>query len=140
MTADVYTQKNKQSETSGVLTREWVYEDTIPCKIEPLKASSGAGRFDNKSFDVGKHNVYDEKLQLKMKCLTAFSKRWRISGIRTSDGQKVYTEIDKITVDNNVVNKKYIMTHATCTQLCTLENDDAIEFIQNYIKIQILEE
>lgn len=95
MTADVYTQKNKQSETSGVLTREWVYEDTIPCKIEPLKASSGAGRFDNKSFDVGKHNAYDEKLQLKMKCLTAFSKRWRISGIRTSDGQKVYTEIDK---------------------------------------------
>ena len=95
MTADVYTQKNKQSETSGVLPREWVYEDTIPCKIEPLKASSGAGRFDNKSFDVGKHNAYDEKLQLKMKCLTAFSKRWRISGIRTSDGQKVYTEIDK---------------------------------------------
>jgi hypothetical protein len=53
---------------------------------------------------------------------------------------KLYTEIDGITFENKVVNKKYIMTHNTCTQLCTLENDEAIKFIQNYIKIQILEE
>lgn len=53
---------------------------------------------------------------------------------------KLYTEIDGITIDVKSVNKKYIMTHPTCTQLCTLNNDDAIRFIQNYIKIQILEE
>ncbi len=35
---------------------------------------------------------------------------------------KLYTEIDGITFENKVVNKKYIMTHNTCTQLCTLEN------------------
>lgn len=33
----------------------------------------------------------------------------------------------------------YIMTKDTCTHLCTLENDEAIEYIKNYIKIQILE-
>ena len=53
---------------------------------------------------------------------------------------KLYTEIDGITIDNKIVNKKYIITENTCTQLCTLNNDDAIHYIQNYIKIQILEE
>ena len=53
---------------------------------------------------------------------------------------KLYTEIDGITNDNAWVNKKYIMTTKTCTHLCTLNNDEAIDFIRNYIKIQILEE
>jgi len=53
---------------------------------------------------------------------------------------KLYTEIDGITTDVKSVNKKYMITEKTCTQLCTLNNDDAIHYIQNYIKIQILEE
>lgn len=94
MKADVYIQQNQQSPTSGVITREWVYDQTISCKIEPVKSGAGS-RYDNKRFDIGKHNEYDEKLQLKMKCLVRFSKRWRISGIRSSDNQQVYTEVDK---------------------------------------------
>lgn len=53
---------------------------------------------------------------------------------------KLYTEIDGITLDVKTVNKKYIMTTKTCTQLCTLNNDEAIDFIRKFIKIQILEE
>lgn len=53
---------------------------------------------------------------------------------------KLYTEIDGITLDVKTINKKYIITERTCTQLCTLNNDDAIHYIQNYIKIQVLEE
>jgi hypothetical protein len=53
---------------------------------------------------------------------------------------KLYTEIDGITLDVKTVNKKYMLTKNTCTHLCTLDNDDAIHYIQNYIKIQILEE
>ena len=52
----------------------------------------------------------------------------------------LYTEIDGITLDVKTVNKKYIITERTCTQLCTLNNDEAIDYIRNYIKIQILEE
>lgn len=95
MTADVFVQKNIQSEISGSLKREWVYDQTIKCKIEPLKSSGGANRYDNKRFDIGKHNEYDEKLQLKMKCMVPFSKRWRVSTIKSSDGKQVYVEIDK---------------------------------------------
>lgn len=95
MTADVMTQENRQSHTSGTVVREWVYDRTIRCKIEPIKSSGGSNRSDNKRFDMGKHNEYDEKLQLKMKCLTPFSKRWRVTNVRSSDGKPVYFEVDR---------------------------------------------
>ena len=95
MTADIYVQQNQQSPTSGTITREWVFNQKIQCKIEPLKSSGGGNRYDNKKFSIGKFDEYDEKLQLKMKTLIPFSKRWRISGIRSNDGKQVYTEIDK---------------------------------------------
>ena len=95
MSAQVYTQQNTQSQSSGVITREWVYNETIRCKIEPIKTGGASNRADNKRFDIGKHNEYDEKLQLKMKCMIPVSKRWRISGIKSSDGKQVYTEIDR---------------------------------------------
>ena len=95
MTADVMIQQNVQSETSGVIQREWLYDRTIRCKIEPIKTSGATNRTDNKRFDIGKHNEYDEKLQLKMKCLVPFSKRWRITGVKSSDGKQVYFEVDR---------------------------------------------
>lgn len=95
MTADVLIQQNQQSETSGVITREWLYDKTIRCKIEPIKSGGALNKGDNKRFDMGKHNEYDEKLQLKMKCLIPVSKRWRISSIRSSDGKQVYIELDR---------------------------------------------
>lgn len=94
MSADIYVQQNQQSPESGIITRSWVYNTTIPCKIEPLKSSGGGNRYDNKKFAIGKFDEYDEKLQLKMKCFIPMSKRWRVQAIRTSDGQSVYTEID----------------------------------------------
>jgi len=95
MTADILTQQNKQSETSGVINREWVYQTTIRCKISPVKSSGSLERGDGKRFDVGKNNEYQEKIELKMQCLTPISKRSRISAIRSNDGQSVYTEIDR---------------------------------------------
>ena len=94
MTADVLIQQNKQSEKSGTIKREWVYDRTIQCKIEPVKGGAGS-RYDNKRFDIGKHNEYDEKLQLKMKCLVPMSKRYRISTVRSNDNKPVFIELDK---------------------------------------------
>jgi hypothetical protein len=95
MTADVMIQENTQSPGSGTMIREWVYDRTIRCKVEPIKSSGASNKADNKRFDIGKHNEYDEKLQLKMKCLTPFSKRWRVTNLRSSDGKSVYFEIDR---------------------------------------------
>jgi hypothetical protein len=95
MTADILVQQNTQSTTSGVISREWIYEETIRCNISPIKSSGSSERGDGKRFNVGKNNEYEEKLELKMKCLSPISKRWRISGIKSSNGQQVYTEIDR---------------------------------------------
>ena len=101
MTADVLIQQNKQSEKSGTIKREWVYDQTIPCKIEPVKGGAGS-RYDNKRFDIGAHNEYDEKLQLKMKCLIPISKRWRISTVRSNDNKQVFVELDKYDTPDTV--------------------------------------
>lgn len=96
MSVDLYEQKNTQAAGTGVITREWVYNRTINCRVEPLKTKGSSNKADNKTFSGVKFDEYDEKLQLKMKCMMPISKRWRVSGIRTNDGRQVYTEIDLI--------------------------------------------
>ena len=110
MSADIYKQQNKQSSSSGTVKREWVYDKTIKCKIEPLKSSGGGNRYDNKRFDIGKHNEYDEKLQLKMKVIVPMSKRWRVQNVRSNDGKQVYIEIDKIDAPDTIF--EVIASHA----------------------------
>jgi hypothetical protein len=95
MTADIYVQQNIQSSKSGIVQRQWVYDKTVKCRIEPIKTSGSSNRADNKTFDIGKNNEYAEKLQLKMKVLVPVSKRWRISRIRSNKGTSIYTEIDQ---------------------------------------------
>jgi hypothetical protein len=97
MYAEISTQQNVQDPNTGAITREWVYEKTIPCKIEPIKSRGTNTKGDNKTFGNlnNAQGGYDENLQLKMKCLELMSKRWRINSIKSSDNQQVFTEIDK---------------------------------------------
>ena len=44
----------------------------------------------------------------------------------------------KLDTKNFGSEKHYIIDKATCTQLCTYNNDDAIKFLKEYIKKQIL--
>jgi hypothetical protein len=97
MTAQVYKQKNTQDPDTGAIIRGWAYDHTIKCKIEPIKSRGTSVSGDNKVFtpsDKGQ-GKYDEKLQLKIKCLELLSKRSRIHYIRSSDGQQVFIEVDK---------------------------------------------
>jgi len=95
MTADLLIQQNSQSPSSGVILREWVYDKTVQCRIDPLKSSGASERADSKKFNVGRNHEYTEKLELTMKCLIPLSKRWRITNIKSNDGSVVYTEIDR---------------------------------------------
>ena len=94
MSADIYKQQNLQSSDSGSISREWVYSETIICRVQPIKSISNSSKGDNKSFTSGKHNDYDEVLRLTMKTLVPLSKRWRIQNIRTSNGSPIYIEMD----------------------------------------------
>ena len=97
MYADIYKQQNKQDPSTGSIIREWVYEKTIPCKIEPIQSRGTSTKGDNKVFGNADNaqGGYDERLQLKMKGLEIMSKRWRIHYIKSSDNQQVFTEIDR---------------------------------------------
>ena len=95
MTADVLIQQNTQNSNTGAIGREWVYDKTIQCKVEPIKSGGASTRGDNKQFDKGTAGGYSEKLQLRVKCLELLSKRWRITNVRSSDNQQVFVETDR---------------------------------------------
>ena len=90
MKADIYVLQAVQSSGSGSIQRQWVYDHTVQCKIEPVKTRGSSNKADNKSFDNGKFDEYAESLQLKMKMLEQVSKRWRVSRIRSNDNKQVY--------------------------------------------------
>lgn len=94
MKCDIYVQQNAQS-NSGNITREWVYDRTINCKVEPLKTGGALNRGDNEVFDHGGDNSYNENFQLKVKSPIPISRRARITSIRDSKGAVVYKEIDR---------------------------------------------
>jgi hypothetical protein len=94
MNAEIYIQQNTQG-SSGNIIREWVYDRTIDCKVEPIKAGGALNRSDNKTFDYGPDNSYQERFQLKMKSPQPLSRRWRVSGIKDISGNSIYKEIDR---------------------------------------------
>lgn len=96
MSADVFIQQNVQDPNTGSIQRNWVYSKTVQCKIEPVKMKGASTRTDNKTFGKGSDMSYDEKFQLKMYCFELLSKRWRVENIRSSDGNPIFIEIDKI--------------------------------------------
>jgi len=104
MNMEIYVQQNYQDPDTGAVSREWIYEKTIPCKIEPIKSRGTSIKGDNKIFTAGDKTKagYDENLQLKVKCLELLSKRWRVSSIRSSDGQQVFVEIDKYDMPDTI--------------------------------------
>ena len=97
MNADIYKQQNFQDPGTGSISREWVYEKTIQCKVEPTKARGTSTKGDSKSFSLNQNAQaeYNEGLQIKLKSTELLSKRWRVSTIRSSDNEQVFIEIDK---------------------------------------------
>ena len=101
MKCDIYIQQNDQG-TSGVIKRAWVYHSTINCRIDSVRSGKVAGQTDNKEFDSGNNSAYKENLELKLKSAIPLSKRYRISGIKTSDGESPYVELDKYNYPDTV--------------------------------------
>lgn len=93
MKADVYIQQGTQT-NSGNIAREWVYDRTIDCRVEPI-ALGNSRRTDTKLYDYGTDSAYIENLQLKMKSPIQISRRSRISAIRSNTGEVVYKEVDR---------------------------------------------
>lgn len=100
MKADIYIQQNSQT-SSGNVTRKWLYDQTIPCKIMAVSLKGGRAVGDDKSF-TRSVNGYQEDIHLKMQSPIILSKRWRISAIRTNDNQPVFFETDRFGQEDTI--------------------------------------
>jgi transcription initiation factor TFIIIB Brf1 subunit/transcription initiation factor TFIIB len=98
MTADIYSQISDQDESTNAITRRWVILKNITCSVIPIRESGGSATSDNKTF--GKN--YVEELEVKMYTLEKLSKRWRVSGIKNSQKQELYTELDRISEPSTI--------------------------------------
>lgn len=94
MTAEIYEQQNVQSE-SGTVQRKWQYSQTIPCKVMATQNTYGSSGKDSKDFSTGTSG-YKEDIHVKMQSPVLLSKRWRVSVVKTNDGQSVFVEPDLI--------------------------------------------
>ena len=63
MKADIYKQQNVQDPNTKAIIRQWVYDRTIQCRIEPVKVKGASTRTDNKNFGTGTQGDYNEKVQ-----------------------------------------------------------------------------
>jgi len=96
MSADVYIQQATQNK-SGNIQREWVYSSSLACKVEPMSSGNALSHSNNESFGTNKDtHSFSDNFQLKMKCMFPLSRRSRVSSIRTSDGEVIYKELDRI--------------------------------------------
>lgn len=91
MSADIYEQENTQNSNTGAIERHWEYKRTVKCLIEPSKSSGTSLTGDGKDLAGGE---YREQMQLRGKFSVRLSKRWRISGVRSSDNKYIYVEPD----------------------------------------------
>lgn len=98
MTAELYQQITDQDENTGAVVRRWIMLKNIPCSVVPIRESGGSSTSDNKNFS----KEYSEDLELKVYTKEKLSKRWRISKIRNSRREEVYTEIDKVSQPSTI--------------------------------------
>lgn len=107
MSCDIYIQKNVQSQ-SGVVTRQWIYDKTIICKAMTVGNKSGSSKVDDKQYGTGT-NGYIEDVHVKLQSPVRLSKRWRITNIKSSDGENIFVEPDKIDLQDTIFD--VISTH-----------------------------
>lgn len=98
MTADIYSQISEQDESTNAIVRRWVMLKNISCSVIPIRESGGSATSDNKTF--GKD--YVEELEVKMYTLEKLSKRWRVTSIKNSQKQDLYTEIDRVSEPSTI--------------------------------------
>jgi hypothetical protein len=98
MAADIYYQISDQDESTNAITRRWVVLKNISCSILPIRETGSSSTSDNKTF--GKN--YIEELEVKMHTLEKLSKRWRVSGIKNSKKEELYTELDRISEPSTI--------------------------------------
>lgn len=121
MRADIYEQENSQNADTGAISRHWEYRRTVRCQIQPTKTDGSSIKSDGKFYQIS-NNQYDETNQLRCKFLVPMSKRWRVTNIRTSDNQNIFSETDGMA--NNPTIFEVVSCHAMADPFGRLSHYD----------------
>lgn len=92
MSADIYEQENTQNATTGAIARHWEYSYTTNCLIHPTKSDGTSTKADGRDYPL--NHTYTESSQLRGKFSKPLSKRTRVSGIRSSNNEIIYAEME----------------------------------------------
>lgn len=92
MTAEVLYQISEQEQETNAIVRRWVILKNIKCNAKTIKETGASVLSDTKTFD----KTFNEELEIKINTLEKLSKRWRVTSIKNSNGEKIFTEIDRI--------------------------------------------
>lgn len=91
MNLDVYKQVDNQDKNTGAIKKEWMFMETVPCYAKGIISNSGTSRSGDKSV-IGSQYSYSQMLEVRT--IRRLTLREKITNIRNSAGDPIWTELD----------------------------------------------
>lgn len=91
MNLDVYTQSDIQDPDTGLIKKSWQYTKTLDCHAKAFISNSSTSRTgDRQVFG----NIYENTQMLEIRTHDKLTLRQKISNIRDSSGNYIWTELN----------------------------------------------
>lgn len=91
MILDIYKQFDEQDDRTGAIKKEWHFIESVPCYAKGIISNSGTSRTSDKSV-IG--NKYEYVQTLEVRTARRLTLREKVTNIRNSDGDVIWTELD----------------------------------------------
>jgi hypothetical protein len=91
MDLDLYVQSETQDANTGAIKKEWMFSKTIPCHAKGIVSNSATARSGDKQVFGAKY-INDQTIQIRT--IEKLNVRQKITNIRDSSGNVIWTEID----------------------------------------------
>jgi hypothetical protein len=91
MKLDIYSQTDVQDPDTGLIKKTWQYSKSIDCHAKSFISNSSTSRSsDSQRFG----NIYENNQMLEIRTHNKLNLRQKISNIRDSDGEYIWTELN----------------------------------------------
>lgn len=91
MKMDVYRQVDFQDPNTGAIKKEWMFYKTIDCHAKGVISNSATSRSSDRQ-EFG--NRYKNEQMIQVRTAERVTSREKVKGIRDSDGNQIWLELD----------------------------------------------
>jgi hypothetical protein len=91
MKMDVYRQIDFQDPNTGAIKKEWMFYKTIDCHAKGVISNSATSRSSDRQ-EFG--NRYKNEQMIQVRTSERVTSREKVKGIRDSDGNQIWLELD----------------------------------------------